>query len=58
MEFDQPAPEALSFDIDFGLKESLEALFGCNVDLVEQSAIRNLSFRQSVERAKVPLYAA
>ena len=45
-------------DIYFGLRESLEAVFGCNVDLIEPSAIRNPYFRESAERAKVPLYAA
>ena len=43
-------PEASSFDIYFGLKESLEALFGRSVDLVESSAIRNPYFKASVEQ--------
>jgi hypothetical protein len=33
VEFDPQAPEALSFKTFFGLKESLEALFGRSVDL-------------------------
>ena len=40
-------PEASSFDIYFGLKELLEALFGRSVDLVEPSAIRNPFFNAS-----------
>jgi hypothetical protein len=45
-------------DIFFGLKESLEELFGRPVDLVAAPSIRNPYFRESVEAAKVPLYAA
>lgn len=42
----------------FGFKDSLEALLGRDVDLVEASAIRNPYFRDSVERTKALLYAA
>ena len=45
-------------DAYFGLRESLEALFGRPVDLVVASAIKNPYFRQSVERTKTLLYAA
>ena len=45
-------PEASSFDVYFGLKESLEALFGRSVDLVEPSAIRNPYFKASVESSR------
>jgi uncharacterized protein len=51
-------PEALSFDTYFGLKESLEALFGRGGDLVEPGAIRNPYFKESVDGTKVPLYVA
>lgn len=51
-------PGALSFDIYFGLKESLEALFGRSVDLVESSAIRNPYFKDSVERSREPIFEA
>ena len=42
----------------FDLKEALERLFGSAVDLVVASAIRNPYFRESVERAKLSVYAA
>jgi uncharacterized protein len=51
-------PEALSFDTYFGLKESLEALFGRSVDLVEPGAIRNPYFKESVERSREPVFDA
>ena len=54
----QPAPPGGYADAFFGLKESLEQLFGRPVDLVAAAAIRNPFFRESVEGAKVPLYAA
>lgn len=41
----------------FGLLESLETLFGMQVDLVVGSAIKNPYFRESVERTKAVLYA-
>ena len=51
-------PEALSFDIYFDLKESLEAVFGRSVDLVEPSAIRNPYFKASVERSREFVFEA
>ena len=51
-------PEASSFDIYFGLKESLEALFGRGVDLVESSAIRNPYFKASVESSRESIFEA
>ncbi|HEY1452833.1 MAG TPA: nucleotidyltransferase domain-containing protein [Roseiarcus sp.] len=57
VEFD-PSPPGGYADAFFGLKESLEQLFGRSVDLVAGAAIRNPFFRESVEGAKVPLYAA
>jgi predicted nucleotidyltransferase len=45
-------------DTYFGLRESLEDLYGRPVDLVVDSAIRNPYFRESVERTKTLLYAA
>ncbi|MDD3719237.1 MAG: nucleotidyltransferase domain-containing protein [Actinomycetota bacterium] len=41
----------------FGLLESLETLFGMQVDLVVGSAIKNPYFRESLERTKALLYA-
>jgi predicted nucleotidyltransferase len=40
------------------LLEALEELFGCPVDLVVDSAIRNPCFRDAVEKTKALLYAA
>jgi hypothetical protein len=44
-------------DTYFGLLESLEQLFGAQVDLVVLSAIKNPYFRQSVEQNKTLVYA-
>jgi uncharacterized protein len=41
----------------FGLLESLEALFGRDVDLVVERAISNPYFQESVDRSRVPLFA-
>jgi uncharacterized protein len=58
VEFDPRAPGALSFDAFFGLKESLEALFGRSVDLVEANAIRNPYLKASIERSRELLFEA
>ena len=47
-----------SFSNFLDLKESLEALFGRAVDLVELQAIRNRRLRHYIERSKSPIYAA
>ena len=53
------APSSADYaDNYFDLKEALERLFGHPVDLVVASAIRNPYFRESVERAKLSVYAA
>lgn len=57
VEFELPARMS-RFDAYFGLKESLEALLGYPVDLVERSALRNPYFAAEVERTKQTLYAA
>ncbi len=54
----QPVPLGAYADAFFGLKESLEQLFGRPVDLVAAAAIRNPYLRESVDRAKTLLYAA
>jgi len=56
VEFERGAPWA--FKTYFGFKESLEALFGRKVDLVEPSAIRNPYFKESVERSREPIFEA
>jgi len=58
VEFDPQAPEALSLKTFFGLKESLEALFDRNVDLVEPGAIRNPYLKASIARSREPVFEA
>src|SRR5574337_177368 len=58
VEFDSGAPDALSLKTYFGLKESLEALFGRNVDLIEPGAVRNPYLKASVERSREPVFEA
>jgi predicted nucleotidyltransferase len=58
VEFDPQAHEALSLKTFFGLKESLEALFGRSVDLVEPGAIRNPYLKASIERSREPIFEA
>lgn len=55
VEFDED-PTRL-FDRYFGLKESLEALFGRPVDLVTESSLVNPYFRARVEAERRPVYA-
>ncbi|MBV9290051.1 MAG: nucleotidyltransferase domain-containing protein [Hyphomicrobiales bacterium] len=57
VEFEPMGPGGYA-DAFFGFKESLEQLFARPVDLIAGAAIRNPYFRESVESAKVPLYAA
>lgn len=45
------------FDNYMNFKEQLELLFGRQVDLVENQAIRNPIFRQVVDREKQLVYA-
>lgn len=45
------------FERYFGLKESLEALYGRPVDLVTESALENPFFRARVEAERRPVYA-
>lgn len=47
-----------SFSNYLSLKESLESLFQCPVDLLEPRAIRNRRLRHHIERSKIPIYAA
>ena len=42
----------------FSLAEALEQLFGRNVDLVTERAIRNPYFREEVELTRQPVYGA
>jgi predicted nucleotidyltransferase len=45
-------------DVYFLLLEDLQKLLGRHVDLVERHCVRNPVVRASMERTKVPLYAA
>src|SRR5258707_9045354 len=56
VEFEAQAADSFSNFLD--LKESLEALFGRSVDLVELRAIRNRRLRYCIEQSKSPIYAA
>ncbi len=58
VEFDRRHPDALSFKTYFQLKESLEALLGRPVDLVEPGAIRNPYLKASIERSREPFFEA
>ncbi len=56
IEFEAHAAGSFSNFLD--LKESLQALFGRSVDLVELHAIRNRRLRHYIEHSKSPVYAA
>jgi uncharacterized protein len=58
VEFDRDHPAALSLGTYFELKESLEALLGRPVDLVEPGAVRNPYLKASIERSREPVFAA
>ena len=58
VEFDRAAPEALSLKTYLGLKDSLEALFGRAVDLVESGAVRNPYLKASIEQARERIFEA
>ena len=55
--FQQPASMNL-FDQYFGLAEGLETLFGREVDLVMEGALKNPYFIESVNESRELLYAA
>jgi uncharacterized protein len=56
VEFEPKAAGSFSNFLD--LKESLEALFGRPVDLLELRAIRNKRLRYYIEKSKEPVYVA
>ena len=58
VEFDRTDPVALSLRTFFAFKDSLEALFGRSVDLVEPSALRNPYVKASIERSREALFEA
>ena len=56
VEFEPQADGSFSNFLD--LKESLEAIFGRSVDLLELRAIRNKRLRYYIEKSKSPVYVA
>jgi uncharacterized protein len=58
VEFDLREPEALSLKTYFKFKETLKALFGRNVDLVEPGAMHNPYLKESIERSREPVFEA
>lgn len=56
VEFEPSA--ASSFTNFLNLKESMEALLGRSVDLVELRAVRNRRLRHYIEQSKLPVYDA
>lgn len=57
VQFDRDGPGG-AFDQYLSLLESLEAVLGRRVDLVNERAIENPYFRRAVERSRVDLLAA
>jgi predicted nucleotidyltransferase len=53
-----PQPRRGLDDVYFRLMRDLEELFGRSVHLVEEGCIQNPIVKASVDRSKVPLYAA
>jgi phage terminase small subunit/predicted nucleotidyltransferase len=58
VEFDRAHPDALSLKTYLGLKDSLEALFGRAVDLVEPGAMRNPYLKASIEGSRERVFEA
>ena len=59
VEFDRSAPEAMTLHSFLGLKDSLEALLGRQVDLVDRQAVetsRNFIRRRSILSGVEPIY--
>lgn len=56
VEFEPQAANSFSNFLD--LKESLAAIFGRSVDLLELRAIRNKRLRYYIEKSKSPVYVA
>lgn len=45
-------------DSFFALKDDLENLFKCEVDLLSYRVVKNPIFKEELDRTKLPLYAA
>ena len=57
VDFD-PLARGEYYEAYFGLLESLEALFGRRVDLVDVQCLRNPYFIQGVNKTRMPVYDA
>ncbi len=53
-----PAEPVDKADRNFDLLFALEDHYGRSIDLVEENAITNLVFKESLERSRIQLYAA
>lgn len=58
VDFDRALTATEKAEAFFGLKEDLEVMFSCPVDLVTVSSLTNPYFRDSVLEERHPLYAA
>ncbi len=58
VEFDRDHPDALSFTTYLDLKDSLAALLGRPVDLIESGALRNPYLKESIRREREPVFEA
>ncbi len=53
-----PEARLKAFDNFFGLRECLEELFGCPIDLVTQNSLRNPYLIRAIEHERQLVYAA
>lgn len=53
-----PEARQKAFDNYFGLRESLEEIFGCPVDLVTENSLKNPYLIRAIERERQLVYAA
>ncbi len=58
VEFDPSNADHMTLHSFLGLKDSLEALFGRPVDLVEPNAVRNPYIKASIEHSREPVFGA
>ena len=57
VEFNDPLRAGI-FDRFLALRESLQSILGCRIDLVERSAIENSILRKRIEEDRTLVYAA
>ena len=58
VEFDRGEPDAMTLGTYLGLKDSLDALLGRPVDLIEPGEVRNPYIKASIERSREPVFGA